>query len=53
MGVCAFAGLWGSVGAFGPVWTSGIAERAWNGGPEGVRVPYAKCCFVRMDWIPE
>ena len=20
-----------------------IAERAWNGGPETVRVPYAKC----------
>ena len=20
-----------------------IAERAWNGGPERVRVPYAKC----------
>ena len=25
-----------------------IAERAWNGGPEGVRVPYAKSEYI--DW---
>ena len=26
-----------------------VAERAWNGGPEGVRVPYAKSEYD--DWL--
>ena len=29
-----------------------VAERAWNGGPEGVRVPYAKREYEGAE-VPE
>ena len=29
-----------------------IVERAWNGGPEGVRVPYAKSEYIKLVRYP-
>ena len=33
-------------------WIETVAERAWNGGPERVRVLYAKPCVEKLLWYP-
>ena len=50
-----------AVGVVGPIfseltlwaWCGAVSGTAWDGGPEWVRVPYAKTCVVCFGGVPE